>query len=216
MICVERMLISEMTPEIYELFYAWISPERQARAERYRRREDRLRCVAGEVLLRYVLKKTRNLTEMTVECNEFGKPGIKGMGDFYYNLSHSGEWVVIAYGDSEVGIDIEQICMNAGKEKIARQYFTEHECDYIFEAGEERAVERFFEIWTAKESYVKYLGTGLRMPLNSFDVLSMETPLFYKWVLDDEYCIALCSMDREYMFRRAEVKDILEMCFNRA
>lgn len=208
MIYVEQMLISEITPEIYDLFYARISPERQVRAMRYKQREDKLRCVAGEILLRHVLKKARDLTEMTVECNAYGKPAVKGIENFYYNLSHSGDRVVIAYGDSEVGIDVEPICINAAKESIAKRHFTENEYKYIFEGSTECTAKRFCEIWTAKESYVKYLGIGLRIPLNSFDVLNMKEPLFHCWTADSKYCVTVCSMDKNTMFETVDIKKV--------
>lgn len=153
------------------------SSERQSRAQRYLRQEDKVRCVAADGLLRYALRQALNLSEFTAERDEWGKPHIQGREDFHYNLSHSGRWVVIAYGASPVGIDVERIRMDAGKEKIARRHFTPEEQTYLFSAGEEAKAERFFQIWTAKESYLKYLGTGLQRSLNSFSVVPDGTHL---------------------------------------
>ena len=101
--------------------------ERQSRAEGYLRQEDKVRCVTAHALVRYAVEKTLNLSEFTVERDEWGKPHIQGREDFYFNLSHSGSWVVIAYGESPVGVDVEQIRMEAGKENIARRHFTPEE-----------------------------------------------------------------------------------------
>ena len=175
--------------------------ERQERARRYVRQEDKVRCVTAHALVRYAVEKALNLSEFTVERDEWGKPHIQGREDFHFNLSHSGSWVVIAYGESPVGVDVEQIRMEAGKENIARRHFTPEEQEYLFSAGEENG-ERFFEIWTAKESYLKYLGTGLRRSLNSFSVVPDGTGLGVRFTgrrLGDSY-LTVCTRQEDITF----------------
>ena len=175
--------------------------ERQSRAEGYLRQEDKSRCVAAHALIRYAVEKTLNLSEFTVERDDYGKPHIQGRPDFHFNLSHSGSWVVIAYGASPVGIDVERIRMDTGKENIARRHFTPEEQAYLFSAGEENG-ERFFEIWTAKESYLKYLGTGLRRSLNSFSVVPDGTGLGVRFTgrrLGDSY-LTVCTRQEDITF----------------
>ena len=175
--------------------------ERQERARRYVRQEDKVRCVTAHALVRYAVEKALNLSEFTVERDEWGKPHIQGREDFHFNLSHSGSWVVIAYGESPVGVDVERIRMEAGKENIARRHFTPEEQEYLFSAGEENG-ERFFEIWTAKESYLKYLGTGLRRSLNSFSVVPDGTGLGVRFTgrrLGDSY-LTVCTRQEDITF----------------
>lgn len=175
--------------------------ERQSRAEGYLRQEDKVRCVAAHALVRYAVEKALNLSEFTVERDEWGKPHIQDRPDFHFNLSHSGSWVVIAYGESPVGVDVERIRMDAGKENIARRHFTPEEQEYVFSAGEENG-ERFFEIWTAKESYLKYLGTGLRRSLNSFSVVPDGTGLGVRFTgrrLGDSY-LTVCTRQEDTTF----------------
>ena len=92
-ICVD---ISRLTPPDYQALYAKASDERKRGAERYRRREDSLRCVGADALLRYEL----GTSDYTVEKSPSGKPFIRGREAFCYNLSHAGNWVGIAFGDS--------------------------------------------------------------------------------------------------------------------
>jgi len=184
--------ISGLDRETYERLYAQSSPERQARADRYRRHEDALRCVAAEALVRRAAGGP-----VAIMKDEGGKPRLAGMESFRYNLSHSGNWVVMAWGESEVGVDVEKIHMDEGKEQIARRFFSREEQDYIFAAEGDLRAERFFQVWTGKESYLKYLGTGLRTPMDSFSVLSLEGVFLHRWTLPGGYFLSLSCQERE-------------------
>lgn len=183
--------ISGLEAEAYEKLYNQATRERQARADRYRRREDALRCVTADALLRFVLGGG----VYTVEKTQEGKPHISGKPDFHFNLSHSGRWVVIAWGDSPVGVDVEKIREDTDIRMIASRFFTPEEQQYLRQTPEESR-RRFFEIWTRKESCVKYWGTGLKRALNSFSVLQPEKALrFYTETLPGGYLLSLCCKE---------------------
>ena len=194
-----------MLDAAYELLYVGATPERRQRADRYRRREDALRCLAAGALLEYAL----GTKEYSTAKGPFGKPYIKENNSFHYNLSHSGSWVAIACGDSEVGIDVEKITMDEGKEGIARRYFTPEEQDYVFET-KELAPQRFFEVWTGKESYLKYLGTGLQRNLTSFSIFSLEPEVRrFHCILPGGYSLSLCTTDDDYLFELLDLQRLL-------
>lgn len=196
--------ISELEPD-YPALYAAASAERRQRADRYRRKEDALRCLAAGALLQHAL----GTADYTVAKGPFGKPYIKGNNSFHYNLSHSGNWVVIACGDTEVGIDVEKICMDAGKEDIARRYFTPDEQAYVFDT-KELAPQRFFEVWTGKESYLKYLGTGMQRNLDSFSIFSLEPEVqLYRRILPGGYSLTLCTADDNNLFELLDAQRLL-------
>lgn len=196
--------ISKLEPAYPEL-YAGASAERKQRADRYRRKEDAVRCLAAGALLRYAL----GAADYTVEKGPFGKPYIKENDSFHYNLSHSGSWVSIACGDTEVGIDVERIRMDAGKEEIARRYFSPEEQTYVFDK-KELAAQRFFEVWTGKESYLKYLGTGLNKDMTSFNILAMDPDVrLQHWILPGEYSLTLCTTDDEYLLELLDAQRLL-------
>ncbi len=194
------MTLPEDRDGLYEALYCRAMPDRKARADRYLRREDGLRCLAAGELLRRTVERELGSTEFTVVKDPAGKPRIAGQDHFHYNLSHSGNRVVIAWGDSPVGADVQQMRMDAGKEELARQFFTKEEQTYVFESPEQ-AEARFYRVWTGKESYLKYLGTGLNKSLDSFSIISPEiSPMLRFRILPDGYCVSLCSSDPDCIF----------------
>lgn len=185
---------------LYQRLYRRADPERKRRADRYLRREDGLRCLAAGELLRATVERVLGITEFAVVKDPGGKPRIKGQERFHYNLSHSGNRVVIAWSDSPVGVDVQQMRMDPAKEDLARRFFTSGERAYIFDSPEGTA-ERFYRVWTGKESYLKYLGTGLTKSLSSFSILSPEiAPMLTTRYLAEGYCVSLCTGDPDCIF----------------
>jgi 4'-phosphopantetheinyl transferase len=169
--------------------------------------EDRVRCVVAEALLRQIPGFSPEKLTKTPK----GKPCFGDGGAVHFNLSHSGQWVVIAYGSRPVGIDVEKICWDSGKENLARRYFTADEQDYVFGRGPQGCAARFFEIWTAKESYLKYIGTGLRKALDSFSVLQINVPNRLAFQPDIGYSLCLWSEEERVDKTVISVSELLEV-----
>lgn len=204
MIQIDCFDITQMDRPGYERLYRQASPERRLRADKCLKAEDKLRCIAADALLRRSVARVLGRSEFTVEKGNYGKPSIQNAPDFHYNLSHSGPWAVIAYGGSPVGIDVEAIRPGAPVEKLVRRFFTQAEQEYV-----RGSTERFFEIWTRKESYLKYLGTGLRRSLDSFCVLPDGSHLgirFHRETLEG-CCVALCTTEEAYRLSRLTCAD---------
>ena len=87
---------------------------------------------------------------------------------FYTNLSHSGDYVVLAVGGTPVGIDVEH--KNDKDFKVTKRMFTETEQSYILNGADiESSQQRFRDIWTINEAFLKCLGIGISVPLNTFE-----------------------------------------------
>lgn len=197
--------ISGLTETQYRALYETASTQRRKRADRYRHREDALRCLVSEALLRLVL----GTADFTEEKAAAGKPYIRNRPDFHYNLSHSGCWVVLASGDREVGVDVERIRPETDTEAISNRFFSIPEQQYV-QMDPVQSRHRFFEIWTAKESYIKYLGTGLKTDLTAFNVLSLRPGLhLHQRKLGDGYCLSLCTEDPDYDLKTVDVQKLL-------
>ncbi len=179
-----------------------IESERKERIERYKRTDDKLRCLGAGILLNHIREKY-NISD-NVLYERYGKPYFENK-KIHFNISHSGSFVVVAVSNYQLGVDIQQI--KEDKHMIAEKHFLPQECDFINEAKDEtEKTQRFCQIWTVKEAYLKYTGTGLRKPLNSFEVsmennepclLGLKELKLVQFKLDDNYIITVCCDNRD-------------------
>lgn len=115
----------------------------------------------------------RQENDQEIDFNKFfygkyGKPYYDG--DFYFNVSHSKNYLAIAIAASEVGIDIEEERkLTLGVEK---RILTKDEIN--------STKEKLIKTWTAKEAYAKYKGQGLSLPFDqvAIDDIKKEVKLY--------------------------------------
>jgi 4'-phosphopantetheinyl transferase len=149
-------------------------------------------------LLRFIAKQTLGTADeqFLLAKNEFGKPYLTSHPDFHFNISHTQNAITIAFSDVEIGVDIERV--RESEMQIAHRFFTSNEISYI-EAGDK--AERFFEIWTKKEAYIKWQGKGLSIPLRSFDVLTEISAQFRTFRIG-EYVLSVFAESLEKIYIR--------------
>jgi 4'-phosphopantetheinyl transferase len=221
MLNINLINIEEINREKYELFRNVISEDRGKKADRFLFIEDSKRCVCAELLLQYSFYHMFNKKiQLNICYNEYLKPSLKHIDGFKYNISHSGKWVAIAYGSNEVGIDVERI--QKGKVDIADRFFTEEEKKYIHIGMEEEQIRRFTEVWTLKESYIKYLGIGLSSGLNFFSVNPLDGSIFDQkrgitsqlrlksYLFDLEYYLAICTIEQETTIHEISIEQMIK------
>ena len=103
----------------------------------------------------------------------FSDPWLEGI---FFSLAHTRGYLILCFSDGETGVDCENTTARPGIDsryaRIAERCFTDDELAYVA-AGTAGAVERFFEIWTAKEAYMKYTGKGFAEGFKSFSVFGI-------------------------------------------
>ncbi|OPX43168.1 4'-phosphopantetheinyl transferase sfp [Ruminiclostridium hungatei] len=154
----------------YDELLTCIAAEKRERVGRFFKYEDALRTLISDILVRYLVcdrLKVKN-KELLFSANEYGKPFLANYDGIQYNTSHSGRWVVCALADSPVGIDVEQI--KPIDLRIAERFFSKEEFASLMSKEEAHREEFFYELWASKESYIKAIGRGLSIPLDSFSV----------------------------------------------
>ena len=68
----------------------------------------------------------------------------------------------------ELGVDIEDTVTRAPPLEIADRFFAPEEVESLRSLPAEQRLQRFFQHWTLKESYIKARGMGLSLPLDRF------------------------------------------------
>lgn len=92
---------------------------------------------------------------------EEGKPRALNAADWDFNVSHSGDYVAVAVGREQVGMDLEQMRPVREAEAIVDRYFHPDEAAAWRSLVPGLREEAFFVLWSAREAAMKCVGLGL-------------------------------------------------------
>ena len=153
---------------------ATLSPSEHDRANRFREAEHRRRFVAGRGMQRDVLARYTGVApeHLTFATGPAGKPSLDpNPGNLRFNSSNAGGLAVIAVtAGLEVGIDIEPHRPIPDALDLARRFFSPAEIEALTATPVQEHEAAFLVAWTRKEAYIKALGGGLGVGLDSFTV----------------------------------------------
>lgn len=113
-----------------------------------------------ELLAGYMLYKYLGISsDDQLVRNEHGKPEIAD-GAAFFNLAHSGPYVVLAISDRPVGVDIEQT--KRMSYKVTKRIMRKEQLDRLdgFENESEAFQIELTKYWTQYEAIMKLVGTG--------------------------------------------------------
>lgn len=109
------------------------------------------------------------LSDVEYQATAQGKPELVS-GGVQFNLSHSGDRALVAISRAgAVGVDVEHCRSRARLLQLAGRFFAADEVTYVQSARD--STHAFYQIWTAKEAYLKALGVGLAGGLDRFSVV---------------------------------------------
>jgi 4'-phosphopantetheinyl transferase len=154
----------------------YLSPDERQRAARFRFDTDRKRFAVCRGMLREVLSRYLEMSpkRLSFQYGPFGKPMLRHdstAGCIEFNVSHSGALVLVALSaDRPVGIDVERIRTEVRSQEIAERFFSPSEAAKLRSLPASLRAYAFFNCWTRKEAYLKAVGDGLQVRLDSFDV----------------------------------------------
>lgn len=200
---------------ILQEFLPLISPEKQQSISRMRFVIDKKLRVYSEVLLRTLACKALSVRNQDLQfaANEFGKPYLLNAPDFHFNISHTRSAFVAAVGDSPLGVDIEK--MNKADPDVAAKVFTADEYAYVFSRDDTKDI-RFNEVWTKKESYVKWTGEGWSSDPLKIDVLCEPIASQTATLEISGYVVSICptAMNNYPEIIQIQEKDLLKSVNN--
>jgi len=141
-------------------------------AGRFRFTGDMNRFAVGRHALRLLLSKYLSIGpgEISIIAQKGQKPFISSPSSkIHFNISHSGDWVLIAFANGGLGIDIEKINLDFEYSEILDEHFSEAEIAFI--SDNDNPVSSFYFLWTRKEAMTKARGRGLGENLKMVNVL---------------------------------------------
>lgn len=149
----------------------------QERLQRYRFADHQRRYQIGHGALRLILASYLNVEPVEVDyrLGPRGKPYLAS-GDLHFNLSHSGKLALIGVAKTELGVDVEKQRHLESLRQIAERHFSDTEFQKLDALKGLQQELAFYRCWTRKEAFIKALGEGLSMALDSFDVSLDEQP----------------------------------------
>lgn len=165
-----------------------ITLEENKKINSYFKIEDRQRFFIEILLMKNLISEICNIKieDIIIEYNEFGKPYLKNDLNYKFNISHSNELIVIGMDfENEIGVDIE-----FKKNINLESYIKILKNDEIQKLNtREDKLDKFYEIWTIKESFFKEEGKGLA-------------------IIDDDYYIDYDNCNIQYKNKMVSFKKI--------
>lgn len=161
-------------PLLIQSAFSALSEDERARATRFRSPSLQAAFILSRGILRRLLARFCDCTPSNV-IFAYGQQGKPFLADracpVRFNMSHSGGIAAYALNVShEIGVDIEQHRPLPDMDQIAARFFSPLEYRELMGVAELEREVAFFDCWVRKEAYIKALGGGLSIPLDSFQV----------------------------------------------
>jgi 4'-phosphopantetheinyl transferase len=157
-------------------YYLKLFPEKlQTEIKSFRFKKDRYNCLFGKLLVYsgyFLLKGEKICFENEYLRDQYNKPFVKE-SDTKFNITHSGNMVMCAFNESDIGVDLEI---------IKSIHVEDYKSCFSFPEMEEirnNKVQKFYELWTMKEAVSKAIGRGLGIPLEDLN-MNQKKEVSYK------------------------------------
>ena len=193
--------VSSLNDDSFNKLLGSVKQYRKDKIEKLALMKSKYLSLGVELLIRKALEDFGlDYVKTEIEIGEFGKPSFKN-SKYFFNTSHSGKYAFLVISDVEVGCDIEEV--KEYKPRVAERFFTEKENHYLELSNDKN--DLFYRFWTLKESYVKCVGKGLGISLNSFEMDNKDGNVVVKGKEEysfieqdyDGYKISICLKTKE-------------------
>ena len=177
------LLPSAIDDNVAKTIRSWLPQDELDKVDRYIQQSAQVQGLMVRGYLRAILSQHSKLTpdEWQFAYGAKGKPALTpaqfALTGIDFNLSHSGDWLLLAVYRQplqprmlpiELGVDIERCRSNTNIHSILNHYFSEPETTALLALPKDLQRDRFFDLWALKESYIKAKGLGLALSLKSF------------------------------------------------
>jgi 4'-phosphopantetheinyl transferase len=211
-----RANLALSTSEIEELSVS-LSADEMVRANKFRFVQHKHRFIAARGILRQLLGNYLQVSpcNLSFTYSDRGKPRLAEDSALQFNISHSEAYALLGFTlDHLIGVDLEYQKPMTEAVKIAQRFFSPSEFKILAATPPEEQVQLFFRFWTAKEAYLKAIGTGLSGSLSEVEVVLNETQSRYLLTLPEAqpenspWSLYPCSPETNYLGAIAINSDI--------
>jgi 4'-phosphopantetheinyl transferase len=153
-----------------------LSEDEVKRANRFYFEQHRQRFIVARGTLRKLLGSYLDMLPEQIQFNysSRGKPSLVNgnkTDTIQFNVSHSQGLALYGFTlNSLIGVDLEFIRTMPDAESIAKRFFTSRESELIKSVVPDSKNWAFFQLWTAKEAYLKASGDGIAGGLDQVEV----------------------------------------------
>ena len=164
----------EHEPALLERYLALLGPKELERHGRLRREASQREFLVAHALARLTLSRYAPVPPeaWSFAFGEHGRPEISEPSDargLRFNLSHTRGMVAFAVTrELDVGVDVENRARRLRHRELSERFFGEAEVEALQALASGERAQRFLELWTLKEAYLKARGLGISVPLRGF------------------------------------------------
>ena len=157
----------DLSSTVVEQLASFLSKDEVARANKFRFPRHKRRFTVARGILRHLLGNYLQISPVAVNFNygDRGKPSLAipfSNSSLQFNISHSHEYALYGFTyDYPLGVDLEYLRSMEDVAKIAQRFFSAQESQSIASLNGTEQHKAFFQLWTAKEAYLKATGIGL-------------------------------------------------------
>lgn len=172
---------------VFQKYYEKIDAFRQDKVRQCKKEADKKRSLLAGYLLQAGIKDVRTKESglpmgaaplsLSYAFGGNGKPYLLNEPHIYFNISHSGDYVICAISEEEVGADIQE--HRQVKQGLVERFFSREENELLKEHNETQGItkeELFYRIWAVKEAHMKLTGKGMAQGLYTTAV-EFESPM---------------------------------------
>lgn len=166
----------QISDDLVENYSQTLSEDEILRANRFHFDYLRRRYIVARGQLRYLLGHYLGLIsrEICFKYSEKGKPSLD-LPDLSlkieFNLSHSEEIALFGFRKKGlIGVDVEKPRQITDVKAIAQRFFCQEEGALIEALEGKEQINAFFQLWTAKEAYLKAMGGGISAGLDKVQI----------------------------------------------
>lgn len=190
----------------------YVSTKRQETISRYRFPIDQKLSLYAELLALRGISNALSVpfSRITILHEKMQKPKLASPYEIDFNFSHTHKAILCGIATcGKIGVDIEPI--KVPPLNVMKHVFHPAEIAYVESAAGEKKETRFFEIWTRKEAYTKYLGTGLSIELTCINTLDADFNCHCRtWQQETYICSVYTDVDRDFQLSICSETDIYE------